>query len=100
MEDVKGEFPQGQVLETRELEVPIFRVPYLTDEDLDVTPPPRDPRPIHLWKSVRELFGAYELLLTLTERDLRVRFMQAFLGAVWAVIQPLFLLVIFSVVFG
>ncbi len=100
MEHVKGEFPQSQVLEAGEPGAAIFRVPYLTDADLDVTPPPRDPRRVHLWRSLRELFGAYELLFTLTERDLRVRYKQAFLGALWAVLQPLFLMVIFSVVFG
>jgi len=100
MEDVTGEFPQGQVLEARDRGAAISRVPYLTDADLDVTPPARDPRRVHLWRSVRELFGAYELLFTLTERDLRVRYKQAFLGALWAILQPLFLMVIFSVVFG
>ena len=98
--DVKGEFPQSQVLEAEGSGAAIFKVPYLTDADLDVTPPPSDPRHVHLWRSLRELFGAYELLFTLTERDLRVRYKQAFLGALWAVLQPLFLMVIFSVVFG
>jgi len=100
LDGVKGEFPQSEVLEAKEPAAATLRVPYLTDADLDVKPPPRDPRPVHLWRSVRELFGAYELLLTLTERDLRVRYKQAFLGALWAILQPLFLMVVFTVVFG
>jgi ABC-type polysaccharide/polyol phosphate export permease len=39
-------------------------------------------------------------MFTLVERDLRVRYKQAFLGGIWAVIQPLMLMVVFSVVFG
>jgi lipopolysaccharide transport system permease protein len=41
-----------------------------------------------------------ELLLVLVMRDIRVLYKQAALGASWAVIQPLFAVTIFTVVFG
>ncbi|MEJ0059763.1 MAG: ABC transporter permease [Terricaulis sp.] len=41
-----------------------------------------------------------ELLLVLVMRDIRVLYKQAALGASWAVIQPLFAVAIFTVVFG
>jgi lipopolysaccharide transport system permease protein len=41
-----------------------------------------------------------ELLRILVERDLKVRYRQAVLGAAWAVVQPVFAVVIFTVVFG
>src|SRR5437868_2616736 len=41
-----------------------------------------------------------ELLLTWTQREIRVRYKQSLLGGAWAVLQPLSLMVIFSVVFG
>ena len=41
-----------------------------------------------------------ELLRILVERDLKVRYRQAALGAAWAVVQPVFAVVIFTVVFG
>jgi ABC-type polysaccharide/polyol phosphate export permease len=52
---------------------------------------------LHLVKAVRELWGSRELLQTLAERDLRVRYKQTFLGAAWAVLLPLALMVVFSV---
>lgn len=41
-----------------------------------------------------------ELLLNLTARDLKVRYKQSLLGGVWAVVQPLSLMVVFSAVFS
>ncbi len=41
-----------------------------------------------------------ELLLVLIIRDLKVLYRQALFGAAWAVIQPVFAVVIFTVVFG
>lgn len=40
------------------------------------------------------------LLMTLVQRDIMVLYRQAALGAAWAVIQPLFAVFIFTVVFG
>jgi homopolymeric O-antigen transport system permease protein len=47
-----------------------------------------------------ELWEYRELLLYLTWRDLKVRYKQTVLGIGWAIIPPLFNMVIFSVIFG
>jgi lipopolysaccharide transport system permease protein len=41
-----------------------------------------------------------ELLRILVERDVKVRYRQAALGAGWAIVQPVFAVVIFTIVFG
>jgi lipopolysaccharide transport system permease protein len=41
-----------------------------------------------------------ELLTFLVMRDLRVRYKQAALGAAWAVLQPLFSVLVFTLIFG
>jgi lipopolysaccharide transport system permease protein len=41
-----------------------------------------------------------ELLWVLTKRDVQVLYKQAFLGAAWAILQPVFAVVIFSIIFG
>lgn len=41
-----------------------------------------------------------ELLYFLTWRDIKVRYKQTVLGAAWAVIQPFFTMVVFSIFFG
>lgn len=54
------------------------------------------------WPSLRvaELWQYRELAYFLIWRDLKVRYKQTVLGAAWALIQPLFTMVIFSVFFG
>jgi lipopolysaccharide transport system permease protein len=54
------------------------------------------------WPAVglRELWEYRELLYFLTWRDIKVRYKQTALGAIWAVIQPLFMMVVFSLFFG
>jgi lipopolysaccharide transport system permease protein len=48
-----------------------------------------------------KLLWAYrELLYFLTWRDVKVRYKQTVLGAAWAIIQPLFTMIIFSIFFG
>ncbi len=41
-----------------------------------------------------------ELLYVLTKRDIQVLYKQAALGAAWAIVQPLFAVAIFSIIFG
>lgn len=41
-----------------------------------------------------------ELLIVLMMRDIQVLYKQAFLGAAWAILQPLFAVAIFTIVFG
>lgn len=48
----------------------------------------------------RELWEYRELLYFLTWRDIKVRYKQTVLGAAWAIIQPFFMMVVFSLFFG
>lgn len=48
----------------------------------------------------RELWEYRELLYFLTWRDIKVRYKQTALGAAWAVIQPVFMMVVFTLFFG
>lgn len=50
--------------------------------------------------NLRELIEYRDLFLILAYRDLRIRYAQTFLGLLWAFIQPLATLLIFTVVFG
>ncbi|HEX8141818.1 MAG TPA: ABC transporter permease [Pyrinomonadaceae bacterium] len=54
------------------------------------------------WASIelRELWEYRELLYFLTWRDIKVRYKQTALGAMWAIIQPFFMMVVFSLFFG
>jgi lipopolysaccharide transport system permease protein len=54
------------------------------------------------WVSLklRELWEYRELLYFLMWRDIKVRYKQTVLGAAWAIIQPLFTMVVFSLFFG
>lgn len=52
--------------------------------------------PSHL----RELIEARDLLFTWVRREFRVRYSQSVIGGAWAVLQPLALMAIFSLVFG
>lgn len=58
--------------------------------------------PPHGWWNlrVRELWAFRELLFFLVWRDIKVRYKQTLLGASWAILQPLFTMVVFSVIFG
>ena len=73
---------------------------------------PRTPSPAPLavfriqphrgWVALKlaEVWEYRELLLFLTWRDMKVRYKQTVLGIAWAVIQPLFTMVVFSLFFG
>ena len=49
---------------------------------------------------IRELWTYRELTYFLAWRDVKVRYKQTVLGVIWAVIQPLFTMVIFTLLFG
>ena len=49
---------------------------------------------------LHELWEYRELLYFLTWRDIKVRYKQTVLGAAWAIIQPFFTMVVFSLFFG
>ena len=49
---------------------------------------------------LKALVAAHELLYTWVRREFKVRYSQSMLGAIWAIVQPLSLMVIFSLVFA
>ena len=49
---------------------------------------------------LQEVWNYRELLYFLTWRDVKVRYKQTVLGVAWAVIQPLFMMLIFTIFFG
>lgn len=59
-------------------------------------------RPRRAWLDLDlgEIWRYRELLLALVGRELKVRYRQAVIGAAWAVIQPVFAVLVFTVVFG
>lgn len=59
-------------------------------------------QPADGWTAIglKELWEYRELLYFLTWRDIKVRYKQTALGAAWAVIQPLFMMLVFSLFFG
>jgi lipopolysaccharide transport system permease protein len=58
--------------------------------------------PSKSWVSLElgELWKYRELLYFLVWRDIKVRYKQTVLGAAWAIIQPLFTMLVFSLFFG
>lgn len=58
--------------------------------------------PTRGWASLRleELWQYRELIYFFTWRDIKVRYKQTVLGALWAIIQPLFTMLIFALFFG
>jgi lipopolysaccharide transport system permease protein len=73
-------------------------LPFSGADDMPVT----RVEPSKGWVSLklRELWTYRELLYFLTWRDVKVRYKQTVLGAAWAIIQPFFTMVVFSVFFG
>ncbi len=59
-------------------------------------------RPTSGWRLLdwKELWQSRDLLYFLTIRSIRARYAQSILGVSWAVIQPLFATLVFTVVFG
>jgi lipopolysaccharide transport system permease protein len=59
-------------------------------------------KPSKGWISLKlkELWEYRELLYFMAWRDIRVRYKQTVLGAAWAIIQPFFTMVVFSIFFG
>jgi len=74
----------------------------LTKEERQASLPKFVIRPSKGWVSIdfKELWEYRELLYFLTWRDIKVRYKQTALGAAWAIIQPFFTMVVFSLFFG
>jgi lipopolysaccharide transport system permease protein len=68
-----------------EFEIPVIRI-----------------EPSHGWVSLRlrELWEFRELLYFLAWRDIKIRYKQTALGMAWAIIQPFFTMIVFSIFFG
>jgi lipopolysaccharide transport system permease protein len=68
----------------------------------DVEAPLIQIKPSTGWASIRiaELWHYRELLFFFVWRDIKVRYKQTILGASWAIIQPVFTMLIFSLFFG
>jgi lipopolysaccharide transport system permease protein len=62
---------------------------------IEITPPKR-------WPSVNfhEVWEYRELLYNFIVRDIKLRYKQTVLGPLWVIIQPLFMMVVFTFVFG
>jgi len=69
---------------------------YFGHEHITVLEPSRG------WKAFefRELWAYRELFVVLTQRDIKVRYKQTVLGVIWALLQPVLTMVIFTAVFG
>jgi len=59
-------------------------------------------KPIKGWTALNlgDLWDYRELLVFLIWRDIKVRYRQTVLGGAWAIIQPFFTMVVFSIFFG
>jgi lipopolysaccharide transport system permease protein len=68
----------------------------------EIEPPTFFIRPQTGWTAagLKELWEYRELLYFLTWRDIKVRYKQTVVGAAWAIIQPFFMMVVFSLFFG
>ena len=59
-------------------------------------------QPSRKWNflSLKDIWAYRELLFFLTWRDVKVRYKQTALGAAWAILQPLFMMLIFTIFFS
>jgi lipopolysaccharide transport system permease protein len=69
---------------------------HLPNEPLVVIQPSRKWNLLNL----KDIWAYRELLFFLTWRDVKVRYKQTALGAAWAILQPLFMMLIFTIFFG
>jgi lipopolysaccharide transport system permease protein len=85
-----------QDVKTLEERPPAAPARALPDEPLVVISPKRSA----LGLGLREVWAYRELLYFLMWRDVKVRYKQTALGVVWVVLQPLLMMVIFTLFFG
>jgi lipopolysaccharide transport system permease protein len=89
-----------------DLEIPPLRVAVVPGRDNTPAVPAhlprtrREPTKGWAWPKLRELWEYRELVYFFAWRDIKVRYKQTVLGALWAIIQPFFTMVIFSLFFG
>ncbi|MEP6789107.1 MAG: ABC transporter permease, partial [Acidobacteriota bacterium] len=86
------------------LSTPAHTTAQNVDGNVKSYPPPRElviePRPGWIAINWRELWETREILAFLILRDVKVRYKQTVLGVLWAALQPLFTMVVFTVIFG
>jgi lipopolysaccharide transport system permease protein len=75
---------------------PVYDSVDLPEQPLTVVEPHKAWVPLN----VSDLWAHRELLYFLVWRDIKVRYKQTLLGAAWAVLQPLFMMVVFTLFFG
>src|ERR687885_267716 len=89
-----------------ELKDSVHSTPAATAERLRPSLPPDEPlvviEPSRSWAALDlySLWSHRELLYFLIWRELKVRYKQTLLGATWVVIQPFFMMLIFTLFFG
>jgi len=78
----------------------------LGEVEVAATSPAAEPRPeiwfrrrVRLRQAIAELWAFRELVVTLAERDLRVRYKQSVLGVAWALITPVVMMLAFTLIF-
>jgi lipopolysaccharide transport system permease protein len=59
-----------------------------------------EPKPGWRFVNVRELWEYRDLFYFLVWRDIKARYAQSVLGIGWAVIQPVFTMIVFTIIFG
>jgi len=86
--------PRETTVEKREVVTPVPSIASQTTTTLI--------KPSQGWTSLelRNMWEYRELLYFLTWRDIKVRYKQTIMGASWAIIQPFFTMIIFSLFFG
>jgi lipopolysaccharide transport system permease protein len=67
-----------------------------TSEPITIIEPKKGWVPLDL----KEIWDYRELLYFLTKRDIKVRYKQTILGGLWAIIQPVFTMIVFTIFFG
>lgn len=85
--------------------VPVSRAPSPGRRTAGPEPPAAEGRPAAparpgLASDLRDLWAYRELLYFLTWRDVKVRYKQSLLGVAWAIVQPLLMMLVFSIFFG
>lgn len=58
------------------------------------------PRKGFRWPDVGELMSYRDLLYFLCSRHIQIRYKQTILGGLWAIVQPLFMMLVFTLFFG
>lgn len=79
-----------------------FQIPVTTPTSEQAAVPVIHIKPARGWVSLglRDLWAYRELLYFFVWRDIKVRYKQTILGASWAIIQPFFTMIVFSIFFG